>query len=92
MPGPSRMRERVFALFLLGATMLVPPVLTIFNTSARFLGVPVLYLYLFSAWVTLIALVAFVVERVAATDELAETGEESTAQEVLQPTGVPHDA
>ena len=86
------MRERMFALFLLGAVLLVPPVLSVFNIPVRFFGVPTLYLYLFAAWVVLIGLAAFVVERVAATDELAESAAEPAVPEIVPLSGAPHDA
>ena len=92
MPPPSRMRERLFSLFLLGVLLLAPPVLIVFNTSTRFLGVPTLYLYLFAAWAALIALVALVVERVAAMDDLAEIGREPTVQLAKSSGAEPRDA
>jgi hypothetical protein len=38
-------------------------VLALFNVDATVLGVPLLYVYLFGAWVLLIALMAYVAER-----------------------------
>ncbi len=62
MAGDSRVNqsvsERLVALFLLGALLLLPPVLLIFNVPARAVGVPVLYLYVFIAWALLIVLAA----------------------------------
>jgi hypothetical protein len=75
MPGPSRTRELLVALFVLGAALLVPPLLSIFNTAARVLGVPVLYLYLFAVWTALIGLVALAVEMGGDVDDLADTAE-----------------
>ena len=89
---PGRMRERLFALFVLGTIFLVPPVLAVFNTQVRFLGVPVLYLYLFSAWIALIALVAIIVERAAATEEFTDAAERHIASEAPEPPGVRRDA
>ena len=54
----SRNGERLFALFLLGLLLLLPPVLLVFNRPVRVLGVPLLFLYVFTAWALLIALVA----------------------------------
>ena len=62
MQAPSRTRELLVALFLLGALLLAPPLLIIFNKATRVLGIPTLYLYLFVVWTTLIALVAVIVE------------------------------
>jgi predicted tellurium resistance membrane protein TerC len=75
MRAPGRTRELLVALFLLGVLLLVPPLLLVFNKAARILGIPTLYLYLFVVWAALIALVALVVERRRAADEV-EAGAE----------------
>ena len=48
--------ERSLALFLLGLAVFTPPLLKIFAIDAFWLGVPVLYLYVFVAWAGLIFL------------------------------------
>ncbi len=57
-PGPTR--EKTIALFLLGLILFNPPFLNIFNASAQasLFQIPVLYIYIFSAWIFLIVLVA----------------------------------
>ena len=57
---------RFVALFLMGAVAINPPLLAIFDVDTLVLGVPLLYVYLFTAWAVLIALVRLVAER---TDE-----------------------
>ena len=69
MQAQSRTRELLIALFLLGALLLTPPLLIVFNQATRVLGVPTLYLYLFVVWAVLIALVALAVERCDAADD-----------------------
>jgi len=59
----SRKGQRLAGVFLLGCLLFNYPMIVLFNVRATFLGVPVLYAYLFAAWALLIALVAFVVER-----------------------------
>ena len=59
--SPAR-RERLIALFLLGAVAFSPPLLRIFGTGTLF-GWPLVYLYAFTAWAGLIAGVALLVER-----------------------------
>ena len=61
----NRISERLIALFLLGAFLLLPPVLLVFNMPARALGVPVLYLYIFVVWAVLIALAAAIARLLA---------------------------
>jgi hypothetical protein len=51
------------ALCMLGCVLFNFPVLALFNVTATFLGVPVLYAYIFAAWAALIALMAWVAER-----------------------------
>lgn len=60
-PGPSG--ARLVCVFLLGCLLFSYPLLALFNVPSRVLGVPVLFAYLFSAWVLLIALVALLMER-----------------------------
>ncbi len=54
--------QRFVALCILGALLFNFPLLAVFNVQASFLGVPVLYLYLFGAWAGLIGLLALVAE------------------------------
>jgi hypothetical protein len=60
-PGPSG--ARLVCVFLLGCLLFSYPLMALFNVPARVFGVPVLFAYLFSAWVLLIALVALLMER-----------------------------
>lgn len=59
--GPSR--ARLVCVFLLGCLAFNFPLIALFNVNGTFLGVPVLYAYLFAAWLALIALVGLVMER-----------------------------
>ena len=60
--SPAR-RERLIALFLLGAVAFSPPLLRILGTDAAMFGWPLVYLYAFAAWAGLIIGVARLVER-----------------------------
>jgi hypothetical protein len=90
MQAPSRTRELLVALFLLGVLLLAPPLLIIFNSADRIFGIPTLYLYLFAVWAALIALVALAVERAA--DDLAEADTDMTSKEPGEPAGELPDA
>ncbi|HEY5654743.1 MAG TPA: hypothetical protein VIS04_02805 [Woeseiaceae bacterium] len=57
------LRQRMIGLFLLGVLLLYSPLLSVFDTDTELLGFPVIYIYLFSTWVALIALIAWLVER-----------------------------
>ncbi len=48
--------RRLFGLFLLGVLLFNFPVLYLFNRQALLLGIPLLYFYLFAAWLLLILL------------------------------------
>jgi len=53
MKGESRMdptSRRLAALFVLGLLLLYPPLLGIFNRPGSLFGIPILPLYIFSAW------------------------------------------
>jgi hypothetical protein len=71
MARPKRISERLVALFLLGGVLMFPPLLGVFNQQLRFLGLPLLYLYLFVAWAALILLTAAVVRLIGADDNVA---------------------
>lgn len=75
MPRPGLTNERLTALFLLAVGLFTPPFLGIFNSPARMLGIPLLYLYLFIAWTLLIAVIALVVERADASSDKGESAE-----------------
>jgi hypothetical protein len=55
--------ERLVLLFLFGALLVNFPVLAIFNRSATFGGIPLLYLYLFGIWAAGIMAVLVLVRR-----------------------------
>jgi hypothetical protein len=55
--------QRLVALFLLGCLLLNFPLLYLFERDATIGGVPLLFVYVFAAWIALIVLVALVVER-----------------------------
>jgi hypothetical protein len=46
--------RRLAALFIVGIAALFPPLLGAFNRPASFLGIPILPLYLFTAWSVLV--------------------------------------
>jgi hypothetical protein len=55
--------QRLVALFLLGCLLFNFPLLALFNQGGEVFGIPVLYAYIFGAWLALIALMAFAAER-----------------------------
>ena len=67
-------RERLIALFFVGVLLFNPPLLAVFDLPDSWLGVPVLYVFLFAAWFGLILLLALVIES-AAMEEPEEPGD-----------------
>lgn len=63
MNKPNAKGQRLAALFLLGNILFNYPLLALFNQPATVAGVPLLYVYVFGAWILLIALLAFAVEK-----------------------------
>ena len=55
--------DRLIVLLLFGIIALNYPLLAIFNKQILWLGIPVLYLYLFLAWALFIGLLACVMEK-----------------------------
>ncbi len=56
----SAFSRRLFGLFLLGCILFNYPILSLFNRDTFLFGIPMLYLYVFSIWMLLIALILFV--------------------------------
>ena len=54
--------QRLVALSVLGVVLFNYPMLALFNVAATAFGIPILYVYIFSAWSLLIACMAYVVE------------------------------
>lgn len=78
MASPSGMTERLVAAFMLGLTLFTPPLLVVFGHGGTVAGVPVLFVYVFGAWIGLTAALALIIER-------AEPGEQ-----IAPPDGGPH--
>lgn len=57
MIGRASRSGRSAGLFLLGCVLLSTPVLALFNYKILVLGIPLLFLYIFSAWLVLIILI-----------------------------------
>ena len=66
----SAISRRLFGLFLLGFILFNYPILSIFNLEIFWFGIPMLYLYMFSAWFLLILLIGFVTRVTSLRDTL----------------------
>jgi len=66
MPDEVRRRDRLIGLFLLALVLLNPPLLMLFGGGDTVLGLPLLYFYIFVAWLLIIATLAWIAERRAA--------------------------
>ncbi|MES9852260.1 MAG: hypothetical protein ABW170_10550 [Candidatus Thiodiazotropha sp. L084R] len=58
----ERNQERLIVLFLLGVLALNYPLLHLFGAGSLWLGIPVLYLYLFICWLLIIVFLAMLME------------------------------
>jgi len=54
--------SRFVGLFLLGNSLFCYPVMTLFNKTAVFLGIPIFFFFMFSAWLVLIGLMIICAE------------------------------
>lgn len=55
--------QRLVAIFLMGCVLLNYPILALFARPVELAGIPLLFAWVFAAWVVLIVLVAVVTER-----------------------------
>jgi hypothetical protein len=62
MPEDLRRRDRLIGLFLLALVLLNPPIIWLFGRGSTLYGLPLLYVYLFAAWLVVIAAVAWTAE------------------------------
>ena len=62
MKQPSRTGQRLFVLFLGGCLVFNYPLLALFSRDHLVGGIPLLYVVIFSAWLTLIGLIAVFIE------------------------------
>ena len=63
MREPNIDQQKLVAVFLLGIVLFNYPILSLFNRAASAFDIPVVYAYIFLAWGSLIALVAWIVVR-----------------------------
>jgi len=54
--------QKLTALFLVGCLLFNYPILDFFNSDGFIFGIPVLYVYIFTAWAAIIGLAILVVE------------------------------
>lgn len=74
----QRIRDSAFILPFLGLFLFLPPMLSLFDAPLRVLGIPLIQLYIFSAWLIL------VIAAWAITKRLAPYEEQNAAQEASQ--------
>ncbi|MBI3710213.1 MAG: hypothetical protein HY246_21420 [Proteobacteria bacterium] len=54
--------DRMIALFLLAVLAFSPPLLSLFDADTLFIGMPLLFVYLFAAWAAVVGLLAIAIE------------------------------
>ncbi len=63
MQRPGKAGQRLAAVFTAGAILFNYPILFLFARPVSIAGVPLLYVYVFGAWIALIGALAWVIER-----------------------------
>lgn len=74
MASPSGMTERLVAAFMFGLTLFTPPLLVVFGNGGTVAGIPVLFVYVFGAWIGLTAALALIMERAEPDERIAPPG------------------
>lgn len=62
MDDSMKRAPRLVALCMLGCLLFNYPILALFNIPAAIAGIPVLYAWIFAAWIVLVALMALAAE------------------------------
>ncbi len=62
-PVPGRVRDAAALLPVLGLVLFMPPVITLFAAGAGVGGVPLIVVYVFGTWLSLIAAAALLSRR-----------------------------
>ncbi len=81
MPGREptlRVRHAAAVLPLLGAFLLLPPLIALFTAPLRVFGMPLIVLYLFAVWAVLIAAAAWLAHRLDSSVSAAADDGEAT--------------
>jgi hypothetical protein len=60
-PDDGRLTARLTMAAVIGLLLLLPPLLSAFNSGGKVFGIPVIGVYLFVAWAAIILLVALLV-------------------------------
>lgn len=66
--GSPRARDAAAVLPLLGLFLLLPPVITLFVAAIDIAGVPLIVVYVFGVWLSLIVCAALLARRLARPD------------------------
>jgi hypothetical protein len=70
----ERLSERALVVPIAAFLLLMPPLLTLFEGEGRFLGIPLLYLYLFGVWALFIVVARIAARRLLAGQRAAGHG------------------
>jgi hypothetical protein len=54
--------QRLVAIFLIGVLLVNYPLLSLFSVDGMLWGIPVLYIYIFTCWLLIIAAMALLIE------------------------------
>lgn len=72
MMSQSYQTERLVCLFLLGIVFFQYPILSIVNYVVRVMGIPLLFLYLFTTWAALIVVLMLIMESIEPEKQTSE--------------------
>jgi hypothetical protein len=55
--------NRLISLFIVGCLLLNFPILSLFNIKGFLMGIPLLYLYIFTAWALLVVFIGLIMRK-----------------------------
>lgn len=80
MPSRRKLENIALALPIFGAAIILPPIVRVFAPDARFLGTPIIVVYLFTTWFGLIVATAWLSRKLRAKPAEEQTSEVGSSE------------
>lgn len=83
----DRSREAAFVIPMFGLFLLLPPILSVFDTGTTILGVPLLHIYVFSVWLGMVLAGVWLARRLRKQDPERTANDPVEMNRLVDPDG-----